>query len=69
MPFTMRTRYLLVTLAIAIASAIELYRGYRPIIVLTGAAGFLIAGFITVYRSDSKARALRRQQKLDYWTN
>ena len=68
MSFAPRTRYLLVTLAIVVASVIQLVRGYRPIIVLTGAAAFLLFGNLTVYLSGAKERANRRQRQREYWS-
>ncbi len=67
MNFTARTRYLLVTAAILTASAIQLYRGYKPIIVVTGALAFLFFGNLVVFLAGSKERALRRKQKRDYF--
>ena len=69
MTFSARTRYLLVTAAIFTASAIQLVRGYRPIIVITGAVAFLFFGNLAVFLSGSKERALRRQRKRDYYAN
>ncbi len=68
MSFSARTRYLLVTLAIVCASAIQLVRGYRPIIVFSGAIAFLFFGNLTVYLSGAKERALRRQRQREYWS-
>jgi hypothetical protein len=67
MTFSARTRYLLITAAIVTASAIQLVRGYRPLIVIVGAVAFLIAGNLIVYLSGSKARAIRLQRKRDYY--
>ena len=67
MTFSARTRYLLVTLAILTASVIQLLRGYKPIIVITGAVAFLFFGNLAVYLSGSRERAIRRQQKRDYY--
>ena len=67
MTFSSRTRYLLTTAAIVTASLIQLLRGYRLIIVVVGAVVFLIVGNVTVYLSGSKERALRRQQKRDFY--
>ena len=68
MSFTARTRYLLVTLAIVTASAIQLVRGYKAVIVLSGAVAFLLMGNLTVYLSGAKQRAIRRQQEREYWS-
>ena len=65
--FSARSRYLLVTGAILSASAIQLVRGYKPIIVISGAIGFLVMGNLIVYLSGSKERALRKQRKRDYY--
>jgi len=67
MTFSARTRYLLITAAILTASAIQLIRGYKPIIVVIGAVAFLFFGNLTVFLYGSKERALRRRQKRDYW--
>jgi Flp pilus assembly protein TadB len=69
MPFSPRIRYLLVTLAILLASLVEWLRGISPVVVIVAAIAFLAAGNFMVYRSGSAARARRRQQELDYWTN
>lgn len=67
MSFSPRIRHLLVTLAILLASGIQLVRGYKPIIVIIGAIAFLIFGNAIVWLSGSKDRARRRQQKRDYY--
>jgi len=67
MTFSARTRYLLITAAILTASVIQLVRGYKPIIVVVGGLAFLFFGNLTVYLYGSKQRALRRQQKRDFW--
>ena len=67
MDFSPRVRYLLVTAAIVLASVIQLVRGYKPIIVITGAIAFLLIGNLTVYLSGAKQRAIRRKQKRDYF--
>jgi hypothetical protein len=67
MTFSAKARYLLVTGAILLASAIQLVRGYRPLIVIVGAVAFLVAGNGVVYLSGSKERAIRRQQKRNYY--
>ena len=67
MDFSPRVRYQLVTAAIVLASAIQLVRGYKPIIVITGAIAFLLIGNLTVYLSGAKQRAIRRKQKRDYF--
>ncbi len=69
MPFTLRVRYLVVSLVILVAGAAEWLRGYSPLIVSLGVAAFLAAGNFMVYRSGAPERAARRKQKLDYWTN
>jgi hypothetical protein len=65
--FSATTRHLLVTAAILLASAIQLARGYKPVIVIAGALAFILAGNVIVYLSGSKERAVRRQQKRDYY--
>ncbi len=67
MMFSATTRHLLVTAAILLASAIQLARGYKPVIVIAGALAFILAGNVIVYLSGSKERAVRRQQKRDYY--
>ncbi len=67
MSFSPKTRYLLITLAILTASAIQLARGYKPVIILVGAIAFLFVGNLTVYLSGSKERATRRRQKRDFY--
>ena len=67
MTFSTRARYLIITAAILTASAIQLVRGYRPLIVIVGAATFLCIGFLIVYLSGSKQRAIDRKRKLDYY--
>jgi hypothetical protein len=68
MSFTARTRYLLVTLAILTACAIQLLRGYKPVVVILAGLTFLIAGNLTVYAAGTKERAARRQQQREYWS-
>jgi hypothetical protein len=67
MSFSAKTRYLLVTSAILVASFIQFARGYRPLIVAVAALTFLSAGNLVVYLSGSKERSIRRQQKRDYY--
>jgi hypothetical protein len=67
MMFSAKTRHLLVTAAIVLAGVIQLARGYKPLIVIVGALAFILAGNAIVYLSGSKERALRRQQKRDYY--
>jgi len=67
MTFSTRARYLIITTAILTASVIQLIRGYRPLIVIVGAATFLCVGFLIVYFSGSKQRAIDRKQKYDYY--
>lgn len=68
MSFTARTRYLLVTLAILTACVIQLFRGYKVVIVVVAGLAFLIAGNTAVYLSGSKERAIRRQQQREFWS-
>ena len=67
MSFPPTTRYLLVFAAIATGSLIELLRGYRTLIVAVGFCTFLSVGFLMVYLSGAKERALKRKQKRDYY--
>ena len=67
MSFSPTTRYLLVTLAVLTASAIQFARGYKPLIVIACAVTFLAVGNLTVYFSGSKERTLRRRHKRDYY--
>ena len=67
MGFSARTRYLMVTGAIIIASLIQLVRGYRPLIVIVGLVTFLIVGNALVYLSGAKERKILRQRKRDYY--
>ncbi len=69
MDFSPRVRYLLVNAAIVLASVIQLVRGYKPIIVIAGAAAFLLMGNLTVYLSGARQRAIRRQKKRDYYSS
>ncbi len=67
MSFSAKTRYLFVFLAIVTGSLIELFRGYRSLIVVVGFFTFLGVGFLLVYLSGTKERALRRRQKRDFY--
>ena len=67
MTFTTRARYLIITAAILTASVIQLVRGYRPLIVIIAALAFLFVGFLIVYLSGSKQRAIDRKRKFDYY--
>ena len=67
MTFTTRARYLIITAAILTASVIQLVRGYRPLIVIIAALAFLVVGFLIVYLSGSKQRAIDRKRKFDYY--
>jgi hypothetical protein len=67
MTFSTRARYLIITAAILTASVIQLVRGYRLLIVIIGAASFLFIGFLIVYLSGSKQRAIDRKRKYDYY--
>ena len=69
MSFNARTRYLLVTLAIVTACAIQLVRGYRPLIIIVGGLAFLFFGNLVIYLAGSKERAQRRQRQRDYYAN
>jgi hypothetical protein len=67
MTFSAKARHLIVTAAILTASAIQLARGYKLVIVVVGALSFIFVGNLMVYLSGSKERAIRRQQKRDYY--
>ena len=67
MAFSSRARYLIVFCSILTGSLIELFRGYRSLVVAVGFITFLLIGFVIVYLSGSKERAVRRQQKRDYY--
>ena len=67
MTFSTRTRYLLITGAVLTASVIQLRSGYRFVIVAVAAATFLFIGYLIVYLSGSKQRAIRRKQRYDYY--
>jgi uncharacterized protein (DUF58 family) len=67
MSFSAKTRYLLVTAAIVVACAVQLVRGYRPLIVAVCGLTFLVAGNVSVYVSGAKQRAVRKQEKRDYY--
>jgi hypothetical protein len=67
MSFSARTRYLLVTAAITVAALVKLAMGTRPLIVGVAFLTFLVAGNVAVWLSGSKERAIRRQQKRDYY--
>ena len=62
-----RTLYLLVDGAILTASAIQLLRGFKVLIVAIAAIVFLLVGNLTVYLAGSKQRAADRQKKHDYY--
>ena len=67
MTFSARARYLIIAAAILVASVIQLVRGYRPLIVIVGALTFLFVGFLIVYLSGSKQRAIDRKRKQDFY--
>jgi hypothetical protein len=67
MSFSARTRHLLVSSAIVVACLIQVARGYRPLIIAVAGMTFLAAGNLMVYLSGSKERAIRKQQKRDYY--
>jgi hypothetical protein len=62
-----RTQYLLVNAVIVTASAIQLIRGLRPVVVIIAALIFLLVGNVTVYLAGSKQRAIDRQRKRNYY--
>ena len=65
---TTRTKAILINAAILLACAIQLVRGYRPLIVVVAGLSFLLAGNTIVYLSGAKQRAIRRQQQREYWS-
>jgi len=67
MSFSARTRHLLVTGAILAASLVKLATGTKLVIVIVAAITFLAVGNLAVYLSGTKERAMRRQQKRDYY--
>jgi hypothetical protein len=67
MTLSARARYLLLTAAIVTAAAIQLLRGYKPLIVIVGTIAFLFAGNLMVYLTGSRERAIRLQKKRDYY--
>lgn len=67
MEFSAKTRYLLVTVAVLIATAIKYAMGTKPVIVVVACLTFLAVGNLAVYLSGSKERAIRRQEKRDYY--
>ena len=67
MTFSTRSRYLLITAAILLASVIQIIRGYKLLIVAIGAVTFLAIGYLIVYLSGSKARAIQRRRERSYW--
>ncbi len=62
-----KSQYLLVDGAVLTASAIQLARGLRPVVVIIAAVVFLLVGNLTVYLAGSKQRAIQRQRKRDYY--
>ena len=67
MSFSPKMRYLLVTAAVLVATLAKLAMGTRPLIVGVACATFLAAGNGAVWLSGAKERAIRRQQKRDYY--
>jgi hypothetical protein len=67
MTISHRTQYLLINAAVATASAIQLVRGLRLVVVLVAAMVFLVVGNLTVYLAGSKQRAIQRKRKRDYY--
>ncbi len=55
------------TAAIVVASLLKLATGTKPVVVIVAAITFLSVGNLAVYLSGSKERAIRRQQKRDYY--
>lgn len=67
MTISHKSQYALVTAAILTASVIQLFRGYRPFVVILGALVFLVVGNATVYVSGTAERNRRRKAKRDYY--
>jgi hypothetical protein len=67
MNFNAQTRHLLLSAAVVFAAAIELLRGYRWLVVVAGALGFLVFGNLAIYLLGTKERRMRRQRKQDYY--
>ena len=67
MSFSPKIRYLLLNGAVLTACAIECVRGYPWLVIVLGAVTFFAVGNVVLYLSGSKERAVRRQQKRDYW--
>lgn len=67
MTFSAKTRHLMLSAAVLIACAIQLVRGYKLLIVIVAAVTFLAVGNLMIYLTGSKQRAIRRQQKRDYY--
>ncbi len=67
MSFSPKIRYLLLNIAVLTACAIEFVRGYPWPVILLGAATFFLMGNFVLYLAGSKERAVRRQQKRDFW--
>ena len=60
-------RYLLLNAAVLTACAAECARGYPWLVIVLGAVTFFFIGNLILYLSGAKERAVRRQQKRDYW--
>ena len=67
MNFNSPTRHGLVTGAILLASAIEMMRGYKPLVVVFSALIFVVLGNGVIYLAGSKERAMRKRAKQDYY--
>lgn len=67
MSFSPKMRYLLLNAAVLTACAIEFVRGYPWLVIVLGALTFFFMGNLIFYLSGAKERAVRRQQKRDYW--
>ena len=67
MKLSAKMRYMLVTLGITVAGAIQLVRGYPKTIVIVGGFAFLTMGNLVVYLSGAKERAIRKQRKRDFY--
>jgi hypothetical protein len=67
MTISHKSLYLLVNAAVLTASAIELVRGYRLLVVIVCALCFCIVGNLTVWLKGSRQRAAARERKRAYY--
>ena len=67
MNFNIKARHGLITGAILLASAIEIMRGYKAVVVVVSALVFLAVGNGLIYFAGAKQRNLRKQAKRDFY--